>query len=154
MISGIKPYFYRIAAGVMFLAAGVGYCFSPDITAKTEQYEIRTEKAADSQEEKAGQTTGLQEEKAGQTTGLQEEKAGRTTGLQEEKEGQAADIININTATESELTALPGIGNRKAAAIVAYRSKNGSFSSTEELMRVPGIKEATFNKLKDLICCE
>ena len=60
--------------------------------------------------------------------------------------------ININTADQVMLTGLPGIGPAKADAIIAYREENGEFLSVEELMRVPGIKEGTFGKVKDLIC--
>lgn len=57
--------------------------------------------------------------------------------------------VNINTADQAELDKLPGIGPAKAAAIIAYREAYGPFLSPEELMLVPGIKEATFGKLKD-----
>lgn len=49
--------------------------------------------------------------------------------------------ININTATVSELTALDGIGTKRAEAIVRYRQAHGPFSSVEELLNVPGIGE-------------
>ncbi|KPN72773.1 helix-hairpin-helix domain-containing protein, partial [Neisseria sp. 74A18] len=47
--------------------------------------------------------------------------------------------VNINTATEEELKALPGIGPSKAAAIVAYRQHNGQFKSVDDLKNVKGI---------------
>lgn len=59
--------------------------------------------------------------------------------------------VNINTAKESELMTLPGIGKAKADAIVAYRKEHGAFSSCEELMQVPGIKESIYEKLRDEI---
>ena len=46
---------------------------------------------------------------------------------------------------------LPGIGETKAAAILSYREKNGGFRSVEELMQVEGIKEGTYEKLKEYI---
>ena len=46
---------------------------------------------------------------------------------------------------------LPGIGEAKADAILAYRQAEGAFESTEDLMQVPGIKEGVFSKIKDRI---
>lgn len=59
--------------------------------------------------------------------------------------------IDINTASEAELCNVPGIGAVRAAAIVAYRQENGSFSSIEDIMNVSGIKEGTFEKIKNSI---
>ncbi len=66
-------------------------------------------------------------------------------------EGKISDKVNINTATAEELTSLSGIGEAKAAAIIAYREEHGSFQSIEEIMQVDGIAEATYNKIKDEI---
>lgn len=64
----------------------------------------------------------------------------------------AADArININTASQKELTSLPGIGDTKAAAILADRTENGFYEAPEDLKRVSGIGDATFEKLKDRI---
>lgn len=65
--------------------------------------------------------------------------------------GNGAGLVNINTASESELGAISGIGAGKAAAIVKYRQENGSFSSIEDIMKVSGIKEGTYEKIKDKI---
>lgn len=62
--------------------------------------------------------------------------------------------ININTASASELTQIPGIGESKAQKIIAYREENGGFSSIEDIMFIPGIKEGMFNKIKDYIRVE
>ena len=68
------------------------------------------------------------------------------------EEPQSADgRVNINTASEQELSAITGIGAGKAAAIVQYRQENGSFSSVEDIMKVSGIKEGTYEKIKDKI---
>ena len=56
--------------------------------------------------------------------------------------------VNINTASKDELIALPGIGPAKAQAIVDYRNANGRFKSLEDLKKVNGIGDATFDKLK------
>ncbi|MBD5522763.1 MAG: hypothetical protein HDR03_16330 [Lachnospiraceae bacterium] len=65
--------------------------------------------------------------------------------------GNSDGLVNINTATESELGNVNGIGAGKAAAIVQYRQENGNFASTEDIMKVSGIKEGTYEKIKDKI---
>ncbi|WP_416191716.1 ComEA family DNA-binding protein [Neisseria sp. CCUG12390] len=57
--------------------------------------------------------------------------------------------VNINTASESELTALPGVGPAKAKAIVAYRKQHGNFKTVDELKNVKGIGEGIFSKLRN-----
>lgn len=64
----------------------------------------------------------------------------------------SSNKVNINTADETLLTTLPSIGKTRALAIIEYRNKNGNFSSIEDITKVSGIKEGTFEKLKDLIC--
>ena len=61
-------------------------------------------------------------------------------------------MMNINTASITELTTLPGIGEVKARAIVDYRENHGPFKSVEELMMVSGIGEKTYEKLREKIC--
>ncbi len=63
-------------------------------------------------------------------------------------------IININTATKSELENLEGIGDKKAQAIIDYREANGSFQSIEDIMNVTGIGEKIFLNIKDKITVE
>ncbi|GEM_PF-661631 len=62
-----------------------------------------------------------------------------------------AEKININTASEKELTQLEGIGPAKAATIVKYREENGPFGSPEDLMKVKGIGKKTFEANKERI---
>lgn len=61
------------------------------------------------------------------------------------------DRVNINTAGPEELKTLPGIGEARAADIIAYREAKGGFSSIEEIMQVSGIKDAMFQKIRDKI---
>lgn len=59
--------------------------------------------------------------------------------------------VDINSASYADLMTLSGIGESKAKAIVAFREKNGRFKTVEDLMKVSGIKEGTFEKIKDSI---
>lgn len=67
---------------------------------------------------------------------------------------KAAGLVNLNTADVQELCTLTGIGEARAQDIIAYRDANGSFQSVEEIMNVNGIKETTFQKIKDKIVVE
>jgi competence protein ComEA len=63
----------------------------------------------------------------------------------------ALAAVNINTASQSELETLPGIGPSKAGAIIEYRSTSGAFTSIEQLDNVPGIGPATMSNLRPLV---
>lgn len=60
-------------------------------------------------------------------------------------------LININTASQTELESLPGIGPTLAQRIIEYRKENGPFQRIEDIMEVQGIGEATFERIKDHI---
>jgi competence protein ComEA len=59
----------------------------------------------------------------------------------------AGSLVNVNTATQTELITLPGIGPSKAAAIIEYRHTNGAFSDCVQLARVRGIGDATIKNI-------
>ena len=59
--------------------------------------------------------------------------------------------ININRASASDLTALPGIGDVRANQIVAHRETHGYFTDLEQIMDVSGIGQTTFNNIADQI---
>ena len=59
--------------------------------------------------------------------------------------------VNVNTASQSQLETLPGIGPSRAAAIIEYRSTNGAFTSISQLDAVPGIGPSTLQKISPLV---
>lgn len=63
----------------------------------------------------------------------------------------SAGKVNLNKADKEELMTLSGIGSTRADAILQYRTEHGAFRSIEELMQVEGIKEKTYEKIKDCI---
>ena len=63
-------------------------------------------------------------------------------------------LININTADVYELTALEGIGDKKAQSIVEYREEHGPFESKEDLLEVSGIGESILKNIEDKITLE
>lgn len=67
---------------------------------------------------------------------------------------QADGKVNINTATKQELCGIPGVGETRAAAIISYRESHGGFAKPEDIMKVSGIKEGMYNKIKDSISVE
>lgn len=64
---------------------------------------------------------------------------------------QAVKVVNINTASLTELEGLPGIGPSLAQKIVDFRTKNGNFKTAADLMAVSGIGEKKYESLKSLI---
>ena len=64
------------------------------------------------------------------------------------------EVININTASVSDLQRLPGIGPERAQVIVDYRQEQGGFSSVEELMRVDGIGKTVLERLRPYVSAQ
>ncbi|MDD7148907.1 MAG: helix-hairpin-helix domain-containing protein [Lachnospiraceae bacterium] len=60
-------------------------------------------------------------------------------------------LVNINTATVEQLCTLNGIGESRAKTIIAYREAHGNFTKKEDIMKVTGIKESSYAKIKDQI---
>lgn len=61
---------------------------------------------------------------------------------------QQMTMVNLNTASLKQLVTLPGVGNKKAAAIIEYRTKNGKFKSVDDLVKVKGVGKKMLMKLK------
>jgi len=60
-------------------------------------------------------------------------------------------LVNINTASSAELDTLPGIGPTTAQKIIDYRTQNGPFVNTEDIINVSGIGPGTYERIKTLI---
>jgi competence protein ComEA len=65
--------------------------------------------------------------------------------------GSVPGTVNVNTASATELEALPGVGEVIAQRIVDYRTANGPFSSVDELLEVSGIGDATLASMRELV---
>jgi competence protein ComEA len=65
--------------------------------------------------------------------------------------GASGGLVNLNTATQEDLQTLTGIGPSKANAILEYRETEGNFKEVDELKKVPGIGDKTFERLRDSI---
>lgn len=77
---------------------------------------------------------------------------GQSSGTDREGSGAGETAkIDLNTAGLSQLMTLPGIGESKAQSIIDYREQNGKFKSIEDVMKVDGIKDGLFQKIKDKI---
>lgn len=103
--------------------------------------------------QKAARTSRTQRKNAQATAGLGEsasEKYGSAKAGSGKKNNNQMPRVRINSASASELQQLPGIGPALAQRIVETRSR-GRFTSTEDLLRVPGIGKAKLAKLRDYV---
>lgn len=62
--------------------------------------------------------------------------------------------VNINTAAESQISLLPGVGPKLAVEIVNYRTNNGKFTTVEDIKKIKGVGDKKFEKMKDYIVVE
>ena len=77
---------------------------------------------------------------------------GNHVSSEDSGKGQNLDgLVDLNHADRETLMSLPGIGEAKAEALIDWREKQGFFEKPEDIMQVPGIKEAAYEKLKDKI---
>ena len=140
-------------AGGYLPEAAAGYLNRAKNLSDGQQIYVPTQEEVDSQAIPAmqeGNGTGTDDGRENsQTAGNAHWPASDVTG-----ESAAGSRINLNTADVSQLTTLTGVGESKALAIIAYREENGPFTSVEDIMNVPGIKEGTYEKIKDKIAIE
>lgn len=71
-----------------------------------------------------------------------------------ESDSNKNTIVNINTCTLDELLSINGIGESKAKSIIEYRENVGLFTSKEDIMKVSGVGESLYDKIKDYITTE
>jgi competence protein ComEA len=71
-----------------------------------------------------------------------------------QEEGASNRVVNINMATKSELTVLPGIGDVLADRIIRQREEQGEFETISDLQKVKGISKKKFEKLKPFIAVQ
>lgn len=85
----------------------------------------------------------------------EEEKKRKASAEAEQTSGgtgqQTEGLVDINTADVTLLTSIPGIGQVRAEAVIAYREEHGRFEKTEDIKKVSGIGDALFAKMKDYI---
>lgn len=72
-------------------------------------------------------------------------------GPEESEQSGQPQKINLNTATKEQLMTLPGIGAARAEEILRYRQEQGGFETIEDIMKISGIKDAAFQKIKEYI---
>lgn len=74
------------------------------------------------------------------------------TEIKNENTAKDSSKININTATLEELDKLPGVGEATANKIISHREENGQFKNIEDIKNVNGIGDKKFENMKELIC--
>ena len=77
--------------------------------------------------------------------------AGNGTSSQAGVSGAQDKRVNLNSASREELMTLTGIGEAKASDIISYREENGGFEKPEDIMKIRGIKQGIYRKIKDMI---
>lgn len=118
---------------------------APDVSAVSRSTESVFSEAEPAPPEEIPVDSAVSEMSAAQVTSPPEITEVSSSGTQN------GSLININTADTRELIKLSGIGEVKAAAIVAYREEHGAFSSVEELLNVKGIGEKTLEKIRGYV---
>ncbi len=158
--AGSRVYQAVEAAGGYAADADTSYINQADPVTDAQKLEIPTvEEAKKLREEAALAAENRQMETEpgpgtgpdGTAAGYANNGAGQMNNSAGQADDAAARLININTADEAALQTLPGIGAAKAASIVRYREANGGFSSIEEIKKVSGIGDITYENIKGCI---
>lgn len=133
------------------------------IKSKREQEQKAAEKAAQKTTQKAADNTAQKTEPKKGADAVVVVKSGESAVIIGEGDSGSGDgdnkedkikPVNINTASADELDTLPGVGEATAKDIIAFRERNDGFKKIEDIMRVPRIKQARFDSIKDYITVE
>ena len=157
----LKEYIIKIITAVMFTAAGAIYVFIPDRPAETIDRAVeKTENTIVLQDVAESKSTNSDQDASEHELKTIVDKSKKVENDVPETATKIPEVIDencglidINTNDAELLKTLPGIGTGKAEAILEYRRKFGDFQCIEDIMKVPGIKEGIFKKIKDLIDC-
>lgn len=158
--AGSRVYQAVEAAGGYAADADTSYINQADPVTDAQKLEIPTVEEAEKLREEAAlaaENRQMETEPGpgagpdGAAAGYANNGAGQVNNGAGQADDAAARLININTADEAALQTLPGIGAAKAASIVRYREANGGFSSIEEIKKVSGIGDITYENIKGCI---
>lgn len=158
--AGSRVYQAVEAAGGYAADADTSYINQADPVTDAQKLEIPTVEEAEKLREEAALAAENRQAETdaesgsgpdGAAAGYANYGAGQVNNGAGQADDAAARLININTADEATLQTLPGIGAAKAASIVRYREANGGFSSIEEIKKVSGIGDITYENIKGCI---
>lgn len=158
--AGSRVYQAVEAAGGYAADADTSYINQADPVTDAQKLEIPTVEEAEKLREEAALAAENRQAETdaesgsgpdGAAAGYANNGAGQMNNSAGQADDAAARLININTADEAALQTLPGIGAAKAASIVRYREANGGFSSIEEIKKVSGIGDITYENIKGCI---
>ena len=158
--AGSRVYQAVDAAGGYAADADTSYINQADPVTDAQKLEIPTVEEAEKLREEAALAAENRQAETdaesgsgpdGAAAGYANNGAGQMNNSAGQADDAAARLININTADEAALQTLPGIGAAKAASIVRYREANGGFSSIEEIKKVSGIGDITYENIKGCI---
>lgn len=134
-----------IGVGLLLCALLIGYAIrktaKPAVSGSVETASFAT---GDTASQRKKETVALQDKLFGTPSGM----------ISSATPTDPAGRIDLNAATAEDLMTVEGIGAKRAEAIVAYREKNGPFTSVDDLLKVSGIGEKTLALLRDRFYCE
>ncbi len=147
--TGSRLYQAVECAGGMTAEAAADYLNLAGTVADGEKVQVPTKEEVEKGQFPVG--SGL-ENQSSDSDGTENDTAENDTSGSDITGGNSSALVNINTADAAMLMTLPGIGSAKADSIIAYRTEHKGFQSKEEIMKITGIKQAVYEKIKDLIC--